>query len=140
MKKNAKTISLIYGCVVAVLVVALGITLIGVALHIYLSDPKGDPYSRATIAAHLWDIFPLICVTAVAILGGFFLPSERKKPKAHRGAHANVRQLPAKRLLVIRGVVLIIAVVFIAVGIFNGSARDVLTKAVKICTECIGLG
>lgn len=40
----------------------------------------------------------------------------------------------------VRYVGLIVAVVFIVLGCFNGSARDVLTKAIKICTECIGLG
>lgn len=33
-----------------------------------------------------------------------------------------------------------IAIIFVIVGIFNGGATDVLTKAVAICTECIGLG
>ena len=33
-----------------------------------------------------------------------------------------------------------VAICFIVVGILNGSAEDVLTKAIKICTECIGLG
>ena len=32
------------------------------------------------------------------------------------------------------------AVVFILVGILNGGMADVLNKAIKICTECIGLG
>ncbi len=32
------------------------------------------------------------------------------------------------------------AVAFIIAGIFNDGARDVLIKAVNICTECIGLG
>lgn len=41
---------------------------------------------------------------------------------------------------IIRWAVFGIAVAFIVVGIFNGSAQDVLTKAIKICTECIGLG
>lgn len=40
----------------------------------------------------------------------------------------------------VRMVLLIAAIVLIAAGIFNGSARDVFGKAVKICTECIGLG
>ena len=33
-----------------------------------------------------------------------------------------------------------VAIVFIILGIFNGGMTDVLAKAVKICTECIGLG
>ena len=36
--------------------------------------------------------------------------------------------------------ILVIAVVFIITGIFNGGASDVLQKAINICTECIGLG
>ena len=32
------------------------------------------------------------------------------------------------------------AVGFIVAGIINGGMNDVLKKAVKICTECIGLG
>ena len=32
------------------------------------------------------------------------------------------------------------AVILIAAGILNGGMRDVLVKAINICTECIGLG
>ena len=37
-------------------------------------------------------------------------------------------------------VILAVAVVFVLIGIFNGGVADVLSKAVKICMECIGLG
>lgn len=40
----------------------------------------------------------------------------------------------------VRTVLLIFAAVMIVVGIFNGGMGDVLAKAVRICTECIGLG
>lgn len=43
-------------------------------------------------------------------------------------------------LKTVRFAIFAVAIVFIVVGIFNGSANDVLTKAIKICTECIGLG
>lgn len=43
-------------------------------------------------------------------------------------------------VLAVRTAVLAIAAVFIIVGVVNGSARDMLTKAINICTECIGLG
>ena len=32
------------------------------------------------------------------------------------------------------------AVLLILLGVLNGGAQDVLTKAVKICSECVGLG
>lgn len=31
-------------------------------------------------------------------------------------------------------------VLLVVLGVLNGGARDVLAKAVKICSECIGLG
>ncbi|MBO6039679.1 MAG: thioredoxin [Oscillospiraceae bacterium] len=40
----------------------------------------------------------------------------------------------------VRTVLLIAAIVLIIAGLFNGSARDVFSKAVRICTECVGLG
>ena len=32
------------------------------------------------------------------------------------------------------------AVLLVVLGVLNGGARDVLAKAIKICSECIGLG
>lgn len=52
-------------------------------------------------------------------------PKQRKKPP---------RKTP------VRAAVLIAAALFIAAGILNGSALDVLIKAITICTECVGLG
>ncbi len=31
-------------------------------------------------------------------------------------------------------------IVLVVLGVWNGGADDVLAKAVKICSECIGLG
>ena len=43
-------------------------------------------------------------------------------------------------ILLIRLVVLAVGIAFVILGVFNGGAADVLGKAVRICTECIGLG
>lgn len=40
----------------------------------------------------------------------------------------------------VRGIVIAIGVAFIIAGALNGGADDVVTKAINICTECIGLG
>lgn len=45
-----------------------------------------------------------------------------------------------KRRGFVRAAVLAAALLLIGLGIWNGGARDVLVKAVQICTECIGLG
>lgn len=42
--------------------------------------------------------------------------------------------------MIVRYGVLALSVVFIILGILNGGMSDVLGKAVRICTECIGLG
>lgn len=43
-------------------------------------------------------------------------------------------------VLLLRLGIIALAITFIIVGIFNGGMSDVLGKAVRICTECIGLG
>lgn len=55
-----------------------------------------------------------------------------KQPEAREGGFPT--------LLAVRISVLVLATVFIVVGIFNGGMSDVVQKAIKICTECIGLG
>ena len=47
---------------------------------------------------------------------------------------------PAGKTRLLRTALLVLAVALIIAGVFNGSARDVFGKAVKICTECVGLG
>ena len=42
--------------------------------------------------------------------------------------------------IVIKCVVACLAITFIVLGIINGGMGDVLTKAINICTECIGMG
>lgn len=50
------------------------------------------------------------------------------------------RGLPKYAIIVVRSVLIAAAVLMIVFGIFNGGMHDVLQKAIKICTECIGLG
>ncbi len=54
----------------------------------------------------------------------------------HAGSVSAYRGLSARR----RWLILAIAAGLIAAGVLNGGLRDVLIKAVNICTECIGLG
>ena len=51
-----------------------------------------------------------------------------------------VSEREKQMVLSVRVAILVIAVVFVIVGTINGGMKDVLQKAVKICTECIGLG
>ena len=47
---------------------------------------------------------------------------------------------PPGRTAMLQAVIIVAAVILILAGVFNGSARDVLYKAITICTECVGLG
>ena len=58
--------------------------------------------------------------------------------KPVKKAAAPAKKLDAKRRLQL--IVAIAAVVFIILGVINGSAKAVYTKAANICTECVGLG
>ncbi len=45
-----------------------------------------------------------------------------------------------KKTWIIRGILAVVAIGFIVAGVLNEGHWDVLGKAIKICTECIGLG
>ena len=61
----------------------------------------------------------------------------KSAPKTAPIAEKPPRPLP---LLPLRLGILAAALAFIVLGVMNGGLRDVLVKAVQICTECIGLG
>ena len=62
-------------------------------------------------------------------------PAAEKKPTGRQD-----KGLPSYAILVVRILLALAAVLMIVLGIFNGSMQDVLQKAIRICTECIGLG
>lgn len=74
----------------------------------------------------------LIYAKAIMLLPA---PAAEKKPE---GKHT--KALPRYAIIVARVALIAVAVLMIIFGIFNGGMNDVLQKAIKICTECIGLG
>lgn len=47
---------------------------------------------------------------------------------------------PSRAILIVRCVLVCAAIALLIYGYFAGGTADVLTKAVNICTECVGLG
>ena len=60
-----------------------------------------------------------------------------KKAPKRPAAQVQKKKVP---LNAIRIGIAAIAVLLIVIGVLNGGMRDVLVKAINICTECIGLG
>ena len=89
----------------------------GAAIFDAISAKKVLPYARQMLA-----------------VGG----KAQVQPRAP-GKIAAVLQSPIT-LWGVRLAVLVVAIVFIILGVMNGGANDVLIKAINICTECIGMG
>ena len=128
-----------------------------VPVALYLVDgtqfPDGNLEEMiASLALHVfpWIVLGLGCLTVSTILQEKSLEREtaaakiRMKEEKEAGIKAEpkkeARAGNAKAKRVIQIVVAIAAVVLIILGVYNGSAKAVYTKAANICTECIGLG
>ena len=101
-------------------------------------NPLAWIFTREIVAERFRPIAPLffaaVVLTAVGLILG--VKDENGLKPVKSGKVEN--RAPVGKTL--RTVLLIAAVVLIVAGVFNGSARDVFSKAVKICTECVGLG
>jgi hypothetical protein len=68
---------------------------------------------------------------------------EQIKLEKNTGAQPEMKREEKKKPVSVRTfrvALLVLALILIVAGVFNGSAKDVFGKAVKICTECVGLG
>ena len=101
-----------------------------------------DVYTREGIAQHLAGIAPIVWAFLVsAVLSGtfsLFCREQKKYPKPQKLKTPS----PAgkKATAAVRGMVLVFSAALILLGLCNGGMKDVFVKAVKICTECVGLG
>ena len=102
-----------------------------------------------SFAGHVlpWVAAGIACLMISALLQGKSMQCEadaasaRIKEEKEQGIKLSPKPaaLP-KDQKVVRLVILAVAVVFIIVGIRNGSMTAVINKAIRICTECVGLG
>ena len=113
-------------------------------------DPMEKIYTPEIVAEKLAPAAPLFIAGAVLLIAGLILgikDEEAGKPVKNAGSKSGSRAEDASRNAgqsektgIIQAVVLAAAVALIIAGVFNGSARDVLYKAITICTECVGIG
>ena len=145
---NKKTVLLTIQAVLCALTAAV---LIGSDLSIYLTglraradNPMANIYTVEAITSKAVFVLPVfLAAIAVTIINAVLGIRDDSQDKIVTGIDIgkNVADERTKESVSrVRLVVLVLAIVFIVIGIFNGSMGDVLIKASKICTECIGLG
>ena len=109
----------------SVLCVALAAWLGLIAVNLYLegakrraADPLAAIYTPGLVAERLAPVVPLLVLALALTAVGLALGLGKGEARG----------------------LLIVAVALIIAGALNGGARDVLAKAISICTECVGLG
>ena len=124
---------------------------IALVYFFFIGDFSNENHNREIISA-LALVLPLTAVaSAIHVLKLYIVEICAKEEYDLLRASVKKQGIPAiadvpgadnpfSRVNVTKCVILAVAVVFVLLGIFNGGVADVLSKAVKICTECIGLG
>ncbi len=141
----------IMGLALAVMTVMMCLLLVWQAADIYLTGNRPENfsapgvrirqvYSREDIAARFERFAPAVYVYLAAVAVGLVWQAAAGKEKPRPTAIPPAAAKPARHLAAVRLVLLGAAAALVVLGAMNGGARDVLVKAVNICTECIGLG
>ena len=113
--------------------------------HYTLENLNGDILRAVLVVCGCFAVALAVCYVAGVLLSDASVRRElnvlASAPKT--GGIQKTQQVSRFRpvhLWMIRIVVLVVGVVLVWLGISNGGAEDVLGKAIRICTECIGLG
>ena len=143
--------SRIYLVLQAVVCIALAALLAASAIGIWLDgsarkaeNPMESVYTPEDVAQRFAPIAPLLFAGIGLMIAGLVLgvkdENAEKPVKAAAIPPASGPAKPPKRKTLLQAVLIAAAVALIVAGVFNGSALDVLYKAITICTECVGLG
>ena len=139
--KNVRVFLFIQSVLCILLAIMLIVTVIGIyrsGLAARTDNPLAWIFSREIVVERFRTIAPIffaaVGLTTVGLILGV---KDENGLKPVKSGKVENRAPGGKN---IRIVLLITAIVLIVAGVFNGSARDVFGKAVKICTECVGLG
>lgn len=138
-KQKAFNVIFIYKILLCVSIIVSGICLICGSLYIFFS---GNGYSREIVATTFSKISIPIYISIAFILGSFFIKIKTKS-KFYKPKNFDQKKEPVithKSALIIKILIIFVAIVLLISGAIYGGFKDVLTKAVNICTECIGLG
>lgn len=121
-------------CVAALLLMGLG------CLDIYMD---GEGFSAAAVGERFGILAPWLALCLAVVIAAVFAGKGEKIPRSPQCGklyRPEKKSPSAGKLFAARLAILTLAAAFILLGVLNGGARDVLVKAINICTECIGLG
>lgn len=105
--------------------------------------------NASMVKAVAWLLVCMAIPFGYAVFSAFYsTASIRKEIELLKSVGKNAAVMPKstekkscnRQLVIIRCVVLTIGIGLLGYGFFTGGTADVLTKAVNICTECVGLG
>jgi len=104
---------------------------------------------NASVIKAIWILIPCIIVPFVySVFTAYHNEKSLKKeielikkaPAKENAEESNDTSANEKGIMILRCVLLFVGVGILLYGYFAGGTADVLTKAINICTECIGLG
>lgn len=120
-------------------------------VYIFTGDRFQMPDINGSMIRAMWVLLPCMAVTfAYAVFTTYHNRSSIRKEIAlmkQASTEAPKKSPPQseshnskKRCYAVRYAVLAAALILLVYGFFAGGTGDVLTKAINICTECVGLG
>ena len=126
-----KKLSRYYPYGFGVLTVCLGLGLIVSALQM-------EAYTLQSIAAAWAGLRPLAVLWLALGMAGLLLCPVKEQASPNKKTDPILKPLSHKKGL--RLGLYGLALALVVLGVINGGLKDVLYKAITICTECIGLG
>ena len=100
---------------------------------VYSAQIASERLSRVSPVFIIYAILAAVTIIAQILWGTAKRSTGKIRPCPPRAQNE-------KTVKIARFTVLCLGVLFIILGVMNGGSRDVLIKAINICTECIGLG
>ncbi len=119
-----------------------------IAFLVYAVNPGNFPSDDITGSMARGSLVMLACLAVpfgYAVFTAYFTKASiQKEIELVKGIAPSKEAIAAKEMNesknILRWVLLCIAIGIMVYGFFAGGTADVLTKAVNICTECVGLG
>ncbi len=133
MKK--KNFAQIYGYVTAGVLAIAAICLVVQCIGVYRTGSFTPEKAAAALSAIGFVLWPALLLSLGSIPVSLFAPRVKDKSQCPKPT-----PLPKALPGWVRYAMLGAAIALTAFGYFAGGWEDVLTKAVNICTECVGLG